>query len=205
MLFSSWSWSSAISKLLPLSCKPSTFLQFCSLLSHFQRIFGFWESKPLLLYFERCILYFRCCMWYFMVYFVYGITKYTIKYHIQHLKYKIQRSKYNIAGLDSQNPRIRWGRDDWRKVLQKILSLANPHRGLEQPFGCLIDNGNSSATTKTLLKSALWDEWSSQELKMTEMITIFSSVGSQAQLFQASISWGVIGKQSDLLTWLTSI
>ena len=121
MLFSSWSWSSAISKLLPLSCKPSTFLQFCSLLSHFQRIFGLWESKPAMLYFERCILYFRCCMWYFMVYFVYGITKYTIKYHIQHLKYKIQRSKYNIVGFDSQDPRIRWGRDDWRKVPGKQL------------------------------------------------------------------------------------
>ena len=47
-----------------------TFLQFCSLLFHFQRIFGSWESKPAMLYFERCILYLRCCMWYFMVYFV---------------------------------------------------------------------------------------------------------------------------------------
>ena len=46
-------------------------------------------------------------MWYFMVYFVYGITKYTIEYYIQQLKYKIQRSKYNIAGFDSQDPRIR--------------------------------------------------------------------------------------------------
>ena len=99
------------------SYKAGTFLQFCSLLFHFQRIFGFWESKPTLLYFERCILYLRCCMWYFMVYFVYGITKYTKKYHKQHLIYKIQRSKYNIAGFDSQDPRIRWGRDDWRKVL----------------------------------------------------------------------------------------
>ena len=45
---------------------PSTFLQS----SRPQRIFGFWESKHTLLYFERCILYLRCCMWYFMVYFV---------------------------------------------------------------------------------------------------------------------------------------
>ena len=47
-------------------CWPSTFLQS----SRPQRILGFWESEPAMLYFERCILYLRCCMWYFMVYFV---------------------------------------------------------------------------------------------------------------------------------------
>ena len=145
MLFSSWSWSSAISKLLPLSCKPSTFLQFCSLLSHFQRIFGLWESKPAMLYFERCILYFRCCMWYFMVYFVYGITKYTIKYHIQHLKYKIQRSKYNIAGLDSQNPRIRWGRDDWRKVQVMLKLLRERSKKWQLPLLVFVERNDGTA------------------------------------------------------------
>ena len=60
-----WKWDGLLKDSMP-----GTFLQFCSLLFHFQRIIGSWESKPAMLYFERCILYLRCCMWYFMVYFV---------------------------------------------------------------------------------------------------------------------------------------